>query len=97
MQTVISSLDVLRRAGQKFGPYLMLEILLPGGTLFALLLFLYRRRHLDPGSRAPLTSAALRRAFTGMAEPCFELQRCTPSAPMSKSGFADRLPGMGNG
>jgi hypothetical protein len=27
----------------RFGPYLMLEILLPGGTLFALLLFLYRR------------------------------------------------------
>ena len=26
------------------GPYLILEILLPGGTLFALLLFFYRRR-----------------------------------------------------
>ena len=25
------------------GPYVVLEILLPGGTLFALLLFLYRR------------------------------------------------------
>ena len=30
----------------KLGPYVMLEILLPGGTLFALLLFLYRRRKL---------------------------------------------------
>lgn len=29
---------------RKAGPYLLLEILLPGGTLFALLLFLYRRR-----------------------------------------------------
>jgi hypothetical protein len=29
---------------QKAGPYLLLEILLPGGTLFALLLFLYQRR-----------------------------------------------------
>ena len=29
---------------QKAGPYLLLEILLPGGTLFALLLFLYKRR-----------------------------------------------------
>jgi hypothetical protein len=29
---------------QKVGPYLLLEILLPGGTVFALLLFLYRQR-----------------------------------------------------
>jgi hypothetical protein len=28
---------------QKFGPYLLLEIVLPGGTLIALLLFLYQR------------------------------------------------------
>lgn len=27
---------------RKAGPYLLLELLLPGGTLFALLLFLYR-------------------------------------------------------
>jgi len=29
---------------QKFGPYLLLELLLPGGTLVAIALFLYRRR-----------------------------------------------------
>ncbi len=40
--TAIAAL--LRRFGQQFGPYLMLEILLPGGTLLALLLFLYQRR-----------------------------------------------------
>ena len=34
----------------KLGPYVMLEILLPGGTLFALLLFLYRRRKLAPAA-----------------------------------------------
>jgi len=28
---------------QKAGPYLLLELLLPGGTLFALLLYVYRR------------------------------------------------------
>lgn len=44
MQLVISHLRTLRRFGQKLGPYLMLEIVLPGGTLFALLLFLYQRR-----------------------------------------------------
>jgi len=44
MQTVANWLDLLRRLGQKAGPYLMVEMLLPGGTLLALLLFLYRRR-----------------------------------------------------
>ena len=44
MQTVKRSLEWLGRLAQKLGPYLMVEILLPGGTLLALLLFLYRRR-----------------------------------------------------
>lgn len=35
---------------RKAGPYLLLELLLPGGTLFALLLFAYRR--LDAGALA---------------------------------------------
>ena len=34
----------VRRAGRKLGPYLVLELLMPGGTMLALLLFLYRRR-----------------------------------------------------
>lgn len=38
----------LRRLGRKLGPYLMLELLLPGGTLLALLLFLYRRGLQNP-------------------------------------------------
>ena len=33
-------------AARKAGPYLLLELLLPGGSLWALLLFLYRRRAL---------------------------------------------------
>lgn len=36
----------LRILVPRLGPYVMLEILLPGGTLFAVLLFLYRRRKL---------------------------------------------------
>lgn len=41
-----ATVALLRRLGQQFGPYLVLEILLPGGTLLALLLFLYQRRKL---------------------------------------------------
>ena len=35
---------------QKLGPYLLLEIVLPGGTLIALLLFLYQRKQLAEGA-----------------------------------------------
>ena len=35
--------ELLRRFGAKLGPYVLLEVLLPGGTLFALFLFLYQR------------------------------------------------------
>jgi hypothetical protein len=35
---------------RKLGPYMVLEIVLPGGTLIALLLFLYQRRQLTDGA-----------------------------------------------
>jgi hypothetical protein len=40
----VRSFRVFGNLVQKAGPYLLLEILLPGGTLFALLLFLHQRR-----------------------------------------------------
>ena len=52
MRMVMSRLGLLRQFGQKLGPYLMLEILLPGGTLLALLLFLYQRRKIGVGDVA---------------------------------------------
>jgi hypothetical protein len=47
MQMFIDSLETLRGIGKKLGPYLLLEILLPGGTIFALLLFLYQSGKLN--------------------------------------------------
>ena len=47
MRIVTSRLGMLHRLGRQLGPYLMLEILLPGGTVLALLLFLCRRSGLD--------------------------------------------------
>ena len=52
MQFVIGQLELLRRFGAKLGPYVLLEMLLPGGTLFALLLFLHQRWKLNAGSPA---------------------------------------------
>lgn len=38
------SFKMLGMVLQRTGPYVLLELLLPGGTLFALLLYLYQRR-----------------------------------------------------
>lgn len=43
MQWLSRHLESLWRLAQTFGPYLLIEILLPGGSLIALLLFL--RQH----------------------------------------------------
>ena len=44
METVIPGrLEITRRVAAKMGPYLVVELLLPGGTLLALLLYWYRR------------------------------------------------------
>jgi hypothetical protein len=83
MERVISSLEMLRRYGQKLGPYLVLEILLPGGTLFALLLFLYRRRKVDSGSDAPRILVAFARALVGIFEQIFVLQPCYIRPPQA--------------
>jgi hypothetical protein len=44
MEIVVSSWEILRRLAQRFGPYLLVEAVMPGGTLLALLLYLYRAR-----------------------------------------------------
>ena len=68
MRTVISWLYIFRIVGQKAGPYLMLEILLPGGTLLALLLFLYRRRRPDIGRDAQRAVQGMLRGLAGAFE-----------------------------
>ena len=45
MENFENLMRVLRAWLRTLGPYVLLEMLLPGGTLFALLLFLYRRSH----------------------------------------------------
>ena len=64
----LRSVRILGNLVQKAGPYLLLEILLPGGTLFALLLFVYRRRDELVVPHARRVGAALVRAATGARE-----------------------------
>jgi hypothetical protein len=42
MKFITGMTVVLRQFGRKLGPYLMIELLLPGGTLVAFTLFLIR-------------------------------------------------------
>ena len=74
MDRVMESLGFLRRLVQGFGPYLMLEIVMPGGTLLALLLFLYRRRKFEAAgtSRAVL---AVSRTLASLVDQSLSLWR----------------------
>lgn len=42
MKTARQMLESAAEMSRKLGPYVLLELLLPGGTLFAFTLFLYR-------------------------------------------------------
>jgi hypothetical protein len=44
MEIVIALIEIVRRLMRGAGPYLLMEILLPGGSLLAVALFVYRRR-----------------------------------------------------
>ena len=46
MEIVMVTLEILRRWLPRIGPYIVAEVVLPGGTLLALCLYLYRRRQL---------------------------------------------------
>ena len=67
MQAIRSGLQTVRRLAQMLGPYLLLEILLPGGTFVALALLLYRNRALPEGDLQRL-ALALKGALAGVAE-----------------------------
>ena len=61
MEILIAGLEMLRRWLPRMGPYVLVEIVLPGGTLLALLLYLYRRG--DSGIRRGLPLRPLRTAM----------------------------------
>ena len=44
METVMIGLGLLRRLLPKIGPYVVMAIVLPGGILIALLVYLYARQ-----------------------------------------------------
>jgi len=63
---------------QQLGPYLLLEILLPGGTLFALFLLFYQRRHKLGAAALPATRGCDR----GGGRPIFQTHCVSQLAPV---------------
>jgi hypothetical protein len=61
---VVRSFKVVGNALHKAGPYLLIELVLPGGTFFALFLFLYQRRQPLDAVGVATASAAIARAGT---------------------------------
>ena len=63
MQRVMTIVGALARWARKLGPYVLLEMLLPGGTLFALLLLFYQNRKAGIGMAATRPTFAMTRAL----------------------------------
>ena len=70
MQTVMRSLGTLRRFVETLGPYLLLELLLPGGTLVAVSVFLYQRRKSYVGNETLRTAMGLVRSLMSTSQSC---------------------------
>lgn len=51
MKRIVASLEALSRFVRTIGPFLLVELLLPGGTLIALLLWLSRSGRLQAAAR----------------------------------------------
>ena len=57
---------MLQRVAQRFGPYLLVELLLPGGSLVAIGLFLYREGKLGRSVALPAIARRFGRAVTNL-------------------------------
>jgi hypothetical protein len=73
MDFVIAFAAALRRIARQLGPYLLVELLLPGGSLVALALFLCRQRRFELDQLSRTTGFAQGQArrilyFVGVVE-----------------------------
>ena len=67
MQSLARYLELGRKLAQTFGPYLLVEILLPGGSLIALALFVYQRKGRPSGPGLGTVSARVRGLLKAVA------------------------------
>jgi hypothetical protein len=78
----------LYRLLRKAGPYVVLEVVLPGGTLFALLLYLYRTGQLRQVADLPQVAVrAAGRAFDQLAFTMQPVGAMPSAAPRVRDGL----------
>lgn len=81
-----------RKLLQRVGPYLLLELLMPGGTLFALLLFLYQRSQGNATRDGALGTAFVLAWTIGKARAALDLLPIdAASGPLDRHGERDGL------
>ena len=62
MQTLLAGWRLLRPMMKRAGPYMLIELLLPGGTLLALILFIARSGALNALQPMAVTAASTERS-----------------------------------
>ena len=81
MEIARSRFEITRHALRTAGPYLLIEILLPGGSLMAAMLYLYRRKYAKTSSERELFVRPMRTFLARfLATACFALAGCGGSA-----------------
>jgi len=88
--TALRSFKVFGSMLQTSVPYLLLEIVLPGGTLFALLLFLYRRKHGHGTANTPRVILVIERAIGKVSASITLLAKVRGIASVWRSRHAER-------
>ena len=84
-------LEALVANARKLGPYVLLEVVLPGGTLFAMTLFVYR----NPATARGYLAKARRTARRAMAAMRNALRRRAARMPALTTGLEDALRALG--
>jgi len=85
MERIMVGLARVAQWVTKWGPYLMIELVMPGGTLLAVLLFLYQRRNGKLGAGQPEGPMAMMRALLATVQQGTLLLQ--PSYSRSAQGF----------
>jgi hypothetical protein len=91
VKTAMQMLEALVATARKLGPYVLLEVVLPGGTLFAMTLFVYR----NPAAARGYLAKARRTARRTMAAMRNALRRRASRMPALTTGLEDALRALG--
>ena len=91
MRTALQMLEAVTDASRKLGPYVLLEVLLPGGTLFAMMLFVYRH----PTKARRYAARARRMASRMLASVRASVAARAASLPSLTTGIENAMRALG--